>query len=103
MLLGEKEWEDSLYRKNERPRIEDLFDESDGNAAGERINATELGTYITEQLRSIFAYAPNPVELTQKNRPLLLFYFAVSNGDAKAASLADRIVKPVMRKYGGPQ
>lgn len=94
-LLGNDEWESSLYR-NQSGTV-DLFDESD--ELMRRVNTAELEKWVTGRLQEIFPYVAPPVQLNSNNRPLFLLYLAVSNPSGKAWGLAQRISASIVKKY----
>lgn len=96
-LLGTEEWETALYKAKEKPPIEDMFDTETTDSLTERINVIELQTWVTNRLNSVFAYVAEPKLLTNRGRPLFLFYFAVSNPAPAAWRLADRAIKSILK------
>ncbi len=100
-LLGTTSWQKAFYKEEEmRPPSTDLFGKV-GGAPSERIKKSEVEKWVTSRLESIFAHVAEPLELTQRNRPLFLFYFTVSNDSEKAKRLADKIAGDIIRKHGG--
>ncbi len=97
-LLGTPDWEQALYKPVENMGTPDLFDEPQASDATERLNTNELEKWVTGRLQEIFSYVAKPVPLTNNNRPLFLFYFAVSNPSKKAWGLADRVVSDILKK-----
>lgn len=96
-LLGTTEWEEALYRAKQQPPIEDLFGADVEDELTERINVNELERWVTKRLKSIFEYVAQPKLLTNKGRPLFLFYFAVSNPSPAARRLADRAIRSILQ------
>ncbi len=98
-MLGTTDWEDALYLPKDLPPMDDLFDQpKDVDPLTERINPDELSNWVHGRLEEIFEYVAKPVLLTNKNRPLFLLFFAVSNPDKKARELAQRLSKAAMKK-----
>ena len=96
-LLGTSDWEAALYRAKGKPPIDDLFGVERRDELTERINVEELQDWVTNRLKSVFAYVAAPKLLTNNGRPLFLFYFAVSNKSPAARGLADRAIRSIMR------
>lgn len=96
-LLGTDQWEQSLYQCKEEPRTRDLFGGTSNEPVKERLNTEELGRWVTERLKELFPYVSDPVALNNNNRPLFNFYFIVSNPNKKAQSLAQRVVKHILK------
>ena len=97
-LLGTDKWEDVLYKPVDPPVIDDLFGDDDPTPVAERINVAELQEWVTARLKELFPYVAEPVLLKNKGKPLFLFFFAVSNPDPKAWSLADNAVSHIIEK-----
>lgn len=101
-VLGTASWQEAFYKEEYRPsQSADLFGEVAGDASSKRIKKSGVEKWVTDRLKSIFSHVTEPLELTNKNRPLFLFYFAVSNESVKAKQLADRITRSVIRQNGG--
>jgi hypothetical protein len=98
-LLGKSDWEKALYKPIEKPPISDLFDIQDESNTAARINVKELELWITARLREVFAWAAEPVLLTNNGKPLFLFYFAISNKAPKAVGLAKKVANQIIQKY----
>lgn len=96
-LLGTNDWEKALY-KPVTDKTMDLFDNGfDGGEA--RINVKELRNFVSARLQEIFHFVASPVLLDNNNRPLFLFYFAVSNTNKKAWGLARRATSYIVNKH----
>ncbi len=95
-LLGTNDWEQALYK----PVIQtnDLFDDNAVNTE-QRINVDELENWVTNRLKELFSFVAKPVLLKNNNRPLFLFYFAVSNPSPNAWGLAQRATSYIVDKY----
>jgi three-Cys-motif partner protein len=100
-LLGTDDWEKALYKPVELPPIDDLFGDRNPEPFAERLNALELEHWITNRLRSQFAYVEPPYPLTNNGHPLFLLYFAVSNKNPNAWGLAKRMASHIMSKNVG--
>jgi hypothetical protein len=98
-LLGTSDWESALYKPIEKPPISDLFDIQDESTTAARINVKELEMWITARLREVFAWAAEPILLTNNGKPLFLFYFAISNRAPKAVGLAKKVANQIIQKY----
>ena len=96
-LLGTGDWKDALYKPKQKLPMSDLFDSPDSDEATERLNIQELEEWVTNRLKQTFNYVAKPLMLYNKNRPLFLFYFAVSNPNEKAWRLADKVVQHIMK------
>ncbi len=96
-LLGTDKWEEALYKPKLLPAMDDLFGDQSNHNGTERLNIDELEAWITKRLRETFYYVAKPHRLTNNNRPLFLFYLAVSNPKQQAWRLADRAVKSILR------
>ena len=96
-LLGKEEWEKALYKPKSQPVMDDLFGDMDTQEATERLNIDELEDWVTRRLKETFSYVAKPYRLTNQNRPLFSFYFAVSNSKEKAWRLADRAVQSILK------
>ena len=94
-LLGTNDWEEALYK----PVIQtgDLFD--DNAHVGQRVNVEEVGSWVTGRLKELFPFVVKPVLLKNNNRPLFLFYFAVSNHTDAARKLAQRATSFIVKKH----
>lgn len=100
-LLGTDSWEDALYKPVDLPLISDLFGYADSEPMAERVNVDELQEWVRSRLRELFPYVAKPVLLTNKGRPLFLFFFSVSNPEPKAWGLADKAVSHIIKKNVG--
>jgi three-Cys-motif partner protein len=100
-LLGTGEWEAALYKPVETPIMDDMFGDADPTPLSQRLNTQELEQWVTARLKKLFPYVAQPVPLTNKGRPLFLFYFAVSNDNTKAWKLADRAASYIINKNIG--
>lgn len=98
-LLGTDEWEQSLYKEEEGPPMDDLFGE-DSSLRTRRLNTRELEHWVTLRLRRLFPFVADPLPLSNQGRPLFLFYFAVSNPDRKAWGLAQRAANHIINTFG---
>ncbi|TCK18270.1 three-Cys-motif partner protein [Thiogranum longum] len=97
-LLGTGDWKDALYKPKQKPPTGDLFNSTDPDDATERLNIQELEEWVTKRLKQSFNYVAKPLMLYNNNRPLFLFYFAVSNPNEKAWRLADKVVQDILKK-----
>jgi hypothetical protein len=96
-LLGTGEWKDALYKPKEISLTGDMFDFSDSDDSTERLNIQELEEWVTNRLKQSFNYVAKPLMLKNNNRPLFLFYFAVSNPNEKAWRFADRAAQHILK------
>ena len=96
-LLGTNDWEKALY-KPVTNKTADLFDNAPDNPEN-RINVEELKNWISARLREIFPFVAAPVLLKNNNRPLFLFYFAVSNPNESAWGLAQKVTSQILNKH----
>ncbi len=96
-LLGTQDWQPAFYKPSVEPAIDDLFGDSKDSGI-QRIDAGELGHWVTGRLREIFAFVPEPMLLENNGHPLFLFYFAVSNPSRSAWGLARRAVHSIMKQ-----
>jgi three-Cys-motif partner protein len=100
-LLGTNQWEDALYKPSDVPVTTDLFGEKVSSHNIERLNVTEMQKWISGRLKELFPFVARPVQLDNKNHPLFLFYFAVSNKSKKAWGLAEKVVTQIINKNIG--
>ena len=98
MFLGTNEWEKDLYELKQISREQDLFDNLDSNPKFERINVKKLELLMTKRLEDMFPFVADPLLLRSGNKPLFLFYFAVSNPRLKAQELARKVVRQIIDK-----
>ena len=96
-LLGTGDWKDALYKPKEKSLTDDMFEAPDPDDATERLNIQELEEWVTNRLKQSFNYVAKPLMLKNNNRPLFLFYFAVSNPNEKAWQLADRAAQHILK------
>lgn len=94
MLFGDKSWEKEFYKENPQLNIFGTTDLVKG------VNTDEVKEYILKRLKTVFpAVANNPRLLyNNKNSPLFLFCFAVSNDNGKAIGLALKIANHILSK-----
>ena len=96
-LLGTNDWEQALYKPVTNKTL-DLFDNTHYSAES-RINVEEPKNWISKRLQEEFRFVAEPVLLNNNNRPLFLFYFAVSNPTKSAWGLAQRVTSQIINKY----
>jgi len=94
MLFGDTGWENEFYKENPQLNIFGATELVKG------VNANEIKVYILKRLKTVFpAVANNPRLLhNNKNSPLFLFCFAVSNDNGKAIGLALKIANHILNK-----
>jgi three-Cys-motif partner protein len=94
MLFGDKSWEKEFYKENPQLNIFGTTDLVKG------VNTDDVKEYILKRLKTVFpAVANNPRLLyNNKNSPLFLFCFAVSNDSDKAKGLALKIANHILNK-----
>ena len=94
MLFGDSGWETEFYKENPQLNIFGTTELIKG------VNTDEVKNYIIKRLKTVFpAVANNPRLLyNDKNSPLFLFCFAISNDNGKAIGLALRIANHVLNK-----
>lgn len=99
-ILGTTLWENELYKKS---TIRDLFGEEE---KVERVELDEIIKYIEKRFKTLFPYVNNNsiILKNDKNSPLFMLTFMMTNDGAKAISLAGKlvggIVKGAEKKYG---
>lgn len=98
-LLGTEDWQEALYKPKDFPPMDDLFGDSVDDVETERINVQELQAWVTGRLRILFRFVAEPVPLRSHGSLLFLFYFAVSNNNRAAWSLAQKVVNEITKKY----
>lgn len=93
-LLGDNNWQEEFYQ--ESPQM-NLFGASE---ISKTADSAQVEAYIISRLKSIFqAVAPNPRVFTnEKNSPMFLFCFAISNPSPKAQKLALKIASHILGK-----
>lgn len=101
-LLGTNQWENALYKKEKhQPPTLDMFGDTLKAPTEERLNPTELQKWVKKRLMDDagFSFVADPVMLTNNNRPMFSFFFAVSNPDEKAWGLAQKVSRDILKKY----
>ena len=93
-LLGDSNWMDVFYKED--PQM-DLFGDS---KVIKNASSKDIENYILERLGDVFpAVAANPkVFVNEKQSPMFLFCFAVSNKSPKAQKLALKIAEHILGK-----
>lgn len=89
-ILGTDEWEEHFYKAAFEAN-DDLFGHMN-DAPLRTINAEGIIAYVTKRLETEFPYvAPPKILYGPNNAPLYALYFALSNPNERAISLAKRI------------
>ena len=93
-LLGDDGWMGEFYEEN--PQM-NLFED---HSVVKTVTSEDIQDYIIKRLKSIFpAVANNPrVFVNQRNSPLFLFCFAISNSSPRAQQLALKIAEYILGK-----
>lgn len=91
-LLGDNGWMDEFYKEN--PQM-NLFEDY---SIVKTVTSEDIQNYIIKRLKSIFpAVANNPkVFVNERNSPLFLFCFAISNNSPRAQQLALKIAEHIL-------
>ncbi len=93
-ILGTDEWRQQFYRPSPQ---QDLFGKEGEVRGSHRV----LLDFVTNRLREIFPCVLDPTILYQGNNssgaPLFALYFAVSNPNQQARTVATRIAKHILR------
>lgn len=93
-ILGTEEWEDTLYEV-------DIQENFWGTKTKKRVEFNKLKDYIKERFCTLFPFVYNKdIILTNedKNSPLFLLCFMMTNNSEKATSLASRIIDGIKKK-----
>lgn len=92
-ILGTHEWENSLYSESKQIS---LFDDH----SYERVNFPELVEFISQRLKSTFAYVSDKSRVLKnsKNSPLFILFFMMTNNSPKAIGLGSKVVKEIFEK-----
>lgn len=93
-LLGDDGWMREFYEED--PQM-NLFED---HSVVKAVTSEDIQNYIIKRLKSIFpAVANNPkVFVNERNSPLFLFCFAISNNSARAQQLALKIAEHILGK-----
>lgn len=93
-LLGDNGWMGEFYKEN--PQLS-FFEE---HSVVKAVSSEDIQSYIIKRLKSIFpAVANNPkVFVNERNSPLFLFCFAISNSSVRAQQLALKIAEHILGK-----
>lgn len=91
-ILGTEEWFDRLYRNRVQPHF------FDPNAATSRVaDVDAIEAYVRERLSIPFHTVTTPMRLmSDRNAPLFSLFFAISNSDDAAVTLALRGATQIM-------
>lgn len=92
-ILGTHDWEHALYQED--PQLT-LF----GTTNYDRVNFDELVKYISTRLASTFAYVSPKSRILKnnKNSPLFILYFLMTNNSPKAIGLGSKVVTQIFEK-----
>lgn len=92
-ILGTHDWENTLYKED--PQIT-FF----GTVNYDRVNFDELVKYITNRLKTVFAYVSPKSRMLKnsKNSPLFILYFMMTNSSPKAIGLGSKVVNQIFDK-----
>ena len=97
-LLGDSRWREEFYKQDDQFSLFDSPDEGAPERLVKTANAEKIKEYILGRLKTVFAeVSKNPrVFKNEKNSPLFLFCFAVSNPSIKARALALKISDQIL-------
>lgn len=90
-VFGMDQWLTDFYSEN--PQMSWLEETADYV----RADVQYLETWTTRRLETIFPAVAQPLRLPRTGAPLYSFFFAVSNPDPKAQSLAIRIATHILQ------
>lgn len=92
-ILGTTLWENDLYKKS---TIIDLFGEEEKI---ERVELDEIIKYIENRFNTLFPYVNNNSVILKndKNSPLFMLTFMMTNNGEKAISLAGKLVRGIVK------
>ncbi len=96
-MLGTNAWEEDLYPEGHR-QSQSIFDVA-AAAAPKRAGFSEVESWITQRIRSVFAHVSAPAPLVNsKNNAMYLLYFA--SPKAANARVAVDTIQRVLQKRG---
>ena len=92
-ILGTHDWEDALYRESQQLSVFDMDNY-------ERVELGELVDFLSNRLKSVFAYVSpkSRVLKNSKNSPLFILYFMMTNNSPKAIGLGSKVVNQIFDK-----
>lgn len=92
-ILGTHDWEDALYRESQQLSLFDMDNY-------ERVELRELVDFLSNRLKSVFAYVSpkSRVLKNSKNSPLFILYFMMTNNSPKAIGLGSKVVNQIFDK-----
>jgi three-Cys-motif partner protein len=97
-LLGDKNWRKEFYKQDDQLCLFDIINTNPPERLVKTADSEMIQKYILGRLQSIFAEVSKKPRIfkNEKNSPLFLFCFAVSNPSVKARALALRIADQIL-------
>ena len=98
-MLGTDEWFDEFYPVPRPSKMNTIWGEALAAPRSRIATTNDIEDYVGKRLKTIFPHVEPPKRLlSQKNAPLFSLFFAVSNPQAAAITLAKKGAAHILGK-----